>query len=162
MPVDLETLVGQVVDGKYRVERLLGQGGMGAVFRAVHEGTSRTVRVEIDILPETGKGDGDPGSRPPLIVGMSADIEVILDEAKGVVSVPTLVVLEGEAGKSVYVVEGGRLRLRHIEVGLSNWDRTEIRSGLKEGDLVVIPTDRRKLIEGQAVRTEVREESRRP
>jgi len=51
MPVDLETLVGQVVDGKYRVERLLGQGGMGAVFRAVHEGTSRTVALKI-IAPQ--------------------------------------------------------------------------------------------------------------
>lgn len=28
--------IGQVVDGKYRVERLLGKGGMGAVFEGRH------------------------------------------------------------------------------------------------------------------------------
>jgi serine/threonine protein kinase len=35
------------LDGKYLIERLLGQGGMGAVYRATHLGTKRTVAIKI-------------------------------------------------------------------------------------------------------------------
>ena len=36
-----------VLDGKYRIDTLLGQGGMGAVYRATHLGTTRTVALKI-------------------------------------------------------------------------------------------------------------------
>ncbi|HLJ50914.1 MAG TPA: protein kinase [Bryobacteraceae bacterium] len=42
---------GVVLDGKYRIERHLGKGGMGAVFQATHLGTTRTVAVKV-IVPK--------------------------------------------------------------------------------------------------------------
>jgi len=47
----LEHYVGEVLDEKYRLERLLGQGGMGAVYLATHLGTERYVALKL-IAPQ--------------------------------------------------------------------------------------------------------------
>ncbi len=43
----LEHYVGEVLDEKYRLEHLLGQGGMGAVYLATHLGTERYVALKL-------------------------------------------------------------------------------------------------------------------
>src|SRR5262244_435690 len=48
---NLEQYVGQILDDKYRLERLLGQGGMGAVYLATHLGTERYVALKL-IAPQ--------------------------------------------------------------------------------------------------------------
>ena len=48
---NLEEYLGQVLDGKYQLERLLGQGGMGAVYLATHLGTDRYVALKL-IAPQ--------------------------------------------------------------------------------------------------------------
>ncbi|MDQ4120121.1 MAG: protein kinase [Acidobacteriota bacterium] len=44
-------LIGQTLDGKYKIERELGRGGMGAVYLALHVGTERAIAVKV-IAPE--------------------------------------------------------------------------------------------------------------
>ena len=46
MPV-AEEYVGEVLDEKYRLEHLLGKGGMGAVYLATHLGTERYVALKL-------------------------------------------------------------------------------------------------------------------
>jgi serine/threonine protein kinase len=43
----LRLVPGDLLDGKYRIDSLLGEGGMGAVYRATHLGTTRTVAVKV-------------------------------------------------------------------------------------------------------------------
>lgn len=47
----LTHLIGQVLDAKYRIEKQLGEGGMGAVFLAMHLGTKRLVALKV-IAPQ--------------------------------------------------------------------------------------------------------------
>jgi serine/threonine protein kinase len=47
----LQNYVGEILDDKYRLEQLLGQGGMGAVYLASHLGTERYVALKL-IAPQ--------------------------------------------------------------------------------------------------------------
>jgi serine/threonine protein kinase len=46
-----KNLIGEILDGKYRIERQLGEGGMGAVYFATHLGTERPVALKV-IAPQ--------------------------------------------------------------------------------------------------------------
>src|SRR5436190_3912043 len=43
----LEQYVGELLDDKYRLDQILGSGGMGAVFLATHLGTARYVALKL-------------------------------------------------------------------------------------------------------------------
>jgi HlyD family secretion protein len=103
--------------------------------------------VEIEVVFE----DQEFASR--LLPGTSADVEVILDVKDDALRVPTAALLEG--GR-VLVLDNGVLREREIEIGLRNWDFTEVISGLAKGGLVVTSLDRAEVeagVEAEAVDT---------
>jgi serine/threonine protein kinase len=54
--MSLANLIGHVLDGKYRIERELGKGGMGAVYLATHLGTDRPVAIKV-IMPQFTRND---------------------------------------------------------------------------------------------------------
>jgi eukaryotic-like serine/threonine-protein kinase len=47
MPADAANWVGRVIDGRYVVESIIGQGGMGVVLRARHKFTSAQVALKM-------------------------------------------------------------------------------------------------------------------
>ena len=102
---------------------------------------NRTLEIEIDMKP-------DP-TRPQPRPGMTADVEVILARRMATVRVPTLAVAEG---RRLFVAERGRAATRTIEVGLRNWQWTEVTSGIGRGERVITTLDRPGLKAGVAVR----------
>ena len=112
------------------------------------EAQARTVDVEVDFTtPDDPRG---------LLVGYSADIEIVLDERHDVLRVPTEALL---AGHRVLVYADGILAARTVEPGLSNWRHTEVRAGLAEGERVVLSVDREGVEAGARARPDGGDES---
>jgi len=53
----MDDLVGRILDNTYRIEKLLGQGGMGAVFRAHEIPLDRTVAIKV-MHPHVARQEG--------------------------------------------------------------------------------------------------------
>jgi len=102
---------------------------------------NRTVEIELEL-------DDDTLART-LLPGTSADAEVILSAREGVLRVPTSALLEG--GK-VLLLEDDRLVERTLELGLRNWDFTEVTGGLDPGSRVVVSLDRAEVVAGARAR----------
>ena len=95
---------------------------------------------------------GLDGASPRLKVGMSADIEIVVRKREEVLYVPTNTVMRHGDIQQVYVLTAGRARLRTIQTGLSNWERTEVTGGLRRGELVVVSLETKGLKDGVQVR----------
>lgn len=106
---------------------------------------SRTVQVKVTVLPD-----------PALRVGMSADVEIITGEAPHVLLIPSTAVLDRDHKKLVYVDDDGKARTKDLEIGLANWEVSEVRSGLREGEQVILPSDAVSLKDGLRVRAKAR------
>jgi len=89
------------------------------------EKQARTVGVEVDF--------SRPEDTRNLLAGYSADVEVIVDRREDTLRVPTEAVIEEEHRVLVYDRQSRRLVARTVRTGLSNWDYTEILSGLRPG-----------------------------
>jgi len=96
------------------------------------EKQARTVEIEAEF---------DDPENAGLLAGYSADVEVVLDQRENVLRIPSSVILPDNV---VFVFDDATqtLAAHPIERGLSNWEFTEVLSGLTEGQRVVTSIDR--------------------
>ncbi len=122
-------------------DALRGRSYAGEVTRIspasiVREGDEGIVRFPIEITIEAADADLKPG--------MTANVEIVCHRADGVLCVPNDAVFEKEDEKGkmfVAVVTGEekgeqKTEDRGVTTGLSNDSRTEIKTGLEEGEEV--------------------------
>ncbi|MBK9572804.1 MAG: efflux RND transporter periplasmic adaptor subunit [Rhodoferax sp.] len=111
-----------------------------APYVSAVEKQARTVDIEATLEPQ---------DKPPrLLVGYSADVEVILSVREKVLRVPTSALQEG--GKVLVAGADGKLQERKVKAGLANWEFTEVLEGLAAGDQVVTSLEREGVKAGAA------------
>lgn len=118
--VEVDALPGLNLEGKVISISLLPKEESGVVVYEVKIGFS---------VPE---GSG-------LKVGMSATADIIIDERSNVLLVPDRAIKQDSQGNPVVeVMVGEQVQERPVVIGISDGIQTEIVSGLKEGEVVVI------------------------
>ncbi len=122
--ITLDALPGKILPGKVR---------RVAPYVSAVEKQARTVDIEVDFAPPEEAGN--------LLVGYSADVEIILSGRDKVVRTPTAAIQEG-GRVLVYNPDSGKLEERRIKAGLANWEYTEVLDGLKPGERIVTSLDK--------------------
>ena len=93
-----------------------------------------------------------------LLPGYSADVTVVIDTSKETLGLPTQAILRGD---NVYVInDDNTIEKRELETGLSNWQFTEIISGLELEDRIVLSVDRAGVKDGATVEVDTSDEDK--
>lgn len=132
--ITLDAIKGKSFEGK--VKRI-------APYVLDLEKQARTVEVEVDFI--------EPPPLDSLLVGYSADVEIIHTVRKNVLRIPTQALLEGKVVLR-YQPDEGVLESRSVKTGLANWEYSEIVSGLAAGDRIVTSLDQSGVKAGAKVR----------
>ncbi len=125
-------MTGRVTLDAYRGQHFAGRVRRIAPYVFAVEKQARTVEVEVEFE--------QPGDAKHLLVGYSADIEIVVTGRDNVVRVPTPALMPGN--RVLALGAGGLLEERKVETGLANWEYTEIKAGIARGDRVVTSLER--------------------
>jgi HlyD family secretion protein len=129
-----ENDIGKVLPGQavtIKVDALPNQVFDGEVLKIAPQGKATQNVTTFEVTTELVSEDI---SR--LKPGMNAEVEIMAASAQNVLLVPNEAIMNFGGRQMVRVV--GEERPRRVEVGASNWEKTEIISGLDEGEVVVI------------------------
>ena len=93
-----------------------------------------------------------------LLPGYSADVTIIIDTSEETLGLPTQAIMRGD---KVYVIgDDNVIENRQLETGLSNWEFTEVLSGLELDDRIVLSVDRTGVKDGAKVEIEKSDEEK--
>lgn len=87
-----------------------------------------------------------------LPVGASADVEILTEARDDVLAVPSRAVFGRGGRRYVFKLVGPKATKTPVEIGLSNYDRTEIKNGITLGDVVLTPRESAELVDGASVK----------
>lgn len=146
--------IGQPV--RITLDAIAGRTWVGTVRRIAPyvqaiEKQARTVDVDVDFL--------DPATAQGLLVGYSADAEIVLEVAEDTLRIPTAALREGNTVLR-FNPDDQTLEARAVTPGIANWEYTEVTAGLAEGDRIVTSLEREGVEPGALVRPDDAEPGR--
>jgi len=113
------------------MDALPGKNYTAEVTRIAGEGTVRDGVANYDVTLTLKSPQG-------LMPGMTANATILLDSKKGVLLVPSEAIRTSGTRKTVTVAKGTAMETVQVTIGLRNDVMTEVVTGLKEGDTVVL------------------------
>jgi HlyD family secretion protein len=119
------------------VDALPGRSFVGSVAHIAPLPDAQSMWMNPDLKvynTEVYLDSNDPGLR----TGMSCKAEIIVDQYEDAVYVPVQAVLRVAGETTVYVVDGGAIEPRTVEIGLDNNRMVRIMRGLREGEVVLL------------------------
>jgi HlyD family secretion protein len=124
-------MVGQRVELTF--DAILGSKYTGTVTEVEPVGTDNQGVVNFTVTIELKDGDGEV--RP----GMTAAVNIVVSEIKGVLIVPNRAVSKRSGTYMVFIMKNNQVTEIPVEIGSSSDIETEITRGdLKEGDMVIV------------------------
>jgi HlyD family secretion protein len=75
-----------------------------------------------------------------LVPGTNVDVEIRTSVIEGALTIPREALRREGSGLGVYVLDGDVIRWRSVQTGTSSITRVAIAQGVRDGDVVVLPT----------------------
>ncbi len=133
---NLQPIAKRLQSGAVLPAAALDRGG----GKKIADGTLMTFDSQIDPTTGTIKLRAQfPNETKTLYPNQFVNVQLLLDTHKDVTTMPTAGVQRGVPGTFVYLVNpDNTVSVRKVELGVTDGDRVEVRSGLQPGDKIVI------------------------
>lgn len=128
--LNIEDIVRQMEQTAIREESVNSASGVG-------------IRAQNKLIFGAGSGllasDVVSVSANPIFSGMTANVEIIIEEKRDVLVIANVAISEQSGEKTVLVLKDGQEVLTPIRLGMTDGISSEVLSGLTEGDMVILP-----------------------
>lgn len=115
-------------------------------FVSTAKDQDRTSQIELEIIEANSNNNG-----VLIPVGASADVEIISEAKDNVKILPAGVFMGTGKTRNLFKIVKGKLVKQEVQLGLGNYERVEVLSGLTENDVVARPLEGVEMVDGMKV-----------
>lgn len=145
--VELESLETVLQEARQKAAKDISSGKLPAKLKqAIEEGQITQEEAE-EMMERMQQARGGLQEQVPTTIpedfqlreGLTVIVSIIVDERNDVLLVPNGAISHQGMETQVQVVKDGAVEMRSITTGISDWQNTEVISGLTEGEEVIVP-----------------------